>query len=79
MTHSEIIRKLIGPVMPVGETREDEARLANIMAMSAVLLDLLDDLTEAVKSAGRHEMSMAKIGKYAADTLGIVRESTENE
>jgi len=76
MTHTEIIKKLIGPISPTGCHETDIQRLTNTKAMCGVLLDLLEEVLDAARAVDRPEASMASIGKYASDTIGIINENT---
>lgn len=45
----EVVMKLVGPVMPAGETREDERRLENMKALTE-----LKAHKDAAEQLGRH-------------------------
>jgi len=61
----DVVRKLVGPIQPVGETRADEARLENLKEVGELIELLLCDLETAAMSAERSEASMMAIGRYA--------------
>lgn len=46
MTNIDIVRKLIGPVMPVGETHIDEERLKNLQELINLVEGLLYDIDD---------------------------------
>ena len=54
----EIVMKLVGPVQPVGETRADEQRLANMKKLTELTDLLLGEIDDAVHSADRVEAPM---------------------
>lgn len=61
----DIVRKLLGPIEPVGESNADERRLKNLEATIEVVENLLDDIRSAARSVDCFEHSMAVIGKRA--------------
>lgn len=75
LTVHEIVKKLVGPISPVGETTADNRRFENLKAMTQVVDRLLFDINEvAVYNNGRHEYSMKRAGEYAGQFLDNVRE-----
>lgn len=70
MTLYEIVAKLAGPIQPVGETREDTERLANLGHITDLVDELVRDLHKAAVAKNRPESSMRAIGKLAAQALG---------
>lgn len=46
MTNTEVIKKLIGEINPVGESNEDERRLNNLHELCDVVENLLDEIHE---------------------------------
>jgi hypothetical protein len=69
MELNEIVMKLVGPVQPVGDSREDERRLANMKAPTELLDHLLQEVGRAANCEGRHESSMRVIGLHARQFL----------
>lgn len=71
----KIVKKLIGPIRPVGETNEDNQRLENLKAMCQLMDDIHTQIDAvAYEFRNRHESSMSEAGKYASKfltTLGI--------
>ncbi len=65
MDYYEIIKKLIGPINPVGETREDEKRLENLEYLIGVIELFVEDIEEVAKHRNRVEYSMKKAGERA--------------
>jgi hypothetical protein len=64
-TTVELVRKLIGPINPVGETNLDEKRLPRIQEVSELAEDLLGQLVETARFKDRHEASMRRAGEDA--------------
>lgn len=70
MDHLEIVKKLVGPIRPVGETNTDSERLENLK----VLCDLVDDLTTDIIDVAHdfnhsYEASVKAASNYAGDFL----------
>jgi hypothetical protein len=65
----EIVKKLVGDIQPVGETRTDEKRFENL----GITMDLADKLIEDIKMVAedknRAEFSMSRAGKSADSFL----------
>jgi len=76
MTNYDVVKKLIGPINPVGETNTDNERFENLKAMCELVDQLLTDIDDvAYKNKDRHELSMKRAGEYASkfyDKIGIV-------
>ena len=71
----EIVMKLIGPVMPVGETREDERRLENMKVLTELVDRLLFEVDSASHNADRVEASMKAVGVHARDFMAAVKDA----
>lgn len=72
----EVVRKLIGPIDPVGETREDERRFENLKKMCELMDQIHTDIDDVVTyNKNRVEYSMKKAGEFAdkflTETIGI--------
>lgn len=70
----EIVMKLVGPVQPIGETRADGERLANMKALTELVDRLLREIERAARSADRVEASMKAIGAHARAFLKDVHD-----
>jgi hypothetical protein len=75
MTLYEIVKKLNGPIYPVGESTEDKNRLENIKNLFPLVEQLLMDIKDAAdfKNDSRH--SMMQIGKRADEFLSSIKET----
>ena len=73
MNLDEIVMRLIGPVQPVGETREDERRLVRMQQLTELVDRLLFEINKAVPAATRQEESMRLIGECAQNYLNEVK------
>lgn len=71
----DVIIKLTGPVDPVGETNEDERRLANLKVLCKLVDRLISHIDYVASNKERPEYSMRMAGEYAdrfLTDLGIV-------
>lgn len=69
LTIYELVKALVGPIIPVGEANADEARFENLKETIELIELLIRDVGRAAESKDRHEFSMKKIGKEAHDFL----------
>ncbi len=66
----ELIKKLIGPIDPIGETNEDNRRFKNLKEMAGLITELISDIEYVARTnITRQEFSMHRAGKYACKTL----------
>lgn len=78
MTLYDIVKKLAGPIDPVGETNADTKRLENLKATIDLVDRLVFDIAESAKSKDRQESSMEKIGRKAYEFLSLLKEGLED-
>ncbi len=68
MEIDDIVRKLVGNIMPIGETNVDDVRFEHLKVMCELVDRLLTDIdTVATDNKRRVEYSMKRAGKYAND------------
>lgn len=76
MTNYDVIKKLIGPVTPIGCSSTDVERLKNLKEMADVVNKLLTDIDNVVHEyKDSHEQSVKDIVKFGEDffnEIGIV-------
>ena len=65
MELEDIVRKLVGPIDPVGETHEDERRFTNLQVMCRVVGNLLLDIDEVLQKKTDQRFSVKRAGDYA--------------
>ena len=70
----DVVTKLIGPIMPIGETNTDEKRFENLQEMVSLVNELLDDIHSVTVHKTRGEWSMKHAGEYADKTLKEIGE-----
>ena len=75
MELEDIVLKLVGPIVAVGETYEDTRRLQNIKALTALVDRLLFRIADAAMDAEKPEASMKAIGTHARVFLQNLRSS----
>ena len=75
----DIVRKLTGPIDPVGETHTDDKRFENLQARLELMRELHKEIDEvATYNKGRQEYSMSRAGKECdkyLDWLGIPKDA----
>lgn len=74
MTNYDVVKKLIGPINPVGETNEDNRRYLNLEAMIELTDKLLFNIGVVTQRCSDPRASVQKAAKRASefyDDLGI--------
>ena len=74
----DVVMKLIGPIHPLGESREDKHRLDNLRQLATLVDKLLNEISSVTFHAKREEASMKEIGIYATMFMDDLRESLES-
>jgi hypothetical protein len=70
MDYTEIVKKLIGDIEPIGKTEVDEKRLENLKNMCNLVNDLVCAIDNVVfYNLDRVEHSMKIMGEYADSFL----------
>lgn len=69
MTYSDIIHKLIGKVVPIGETNTDKQRLENLENMITVAESLLSEIEIVSSMSHRNEHSIVQAQHKAKEAL----------
>lgn len=69
-----VIKKLLGPIDPVGETNADDRRYENLKVTIRVVKELLSDLGEVAQNSDRVEYSMKRAGQKARQFLKDIQE-----
>lgn len=75
MEYTEIIKKIIGNVRPVGETNTDNERFENLKSMCVVAENLLDEIQKVADEKSSCLKSAKKAGEFANDFLKGVSEN----
>ncbi len=66
----DVVSKLVGPIRPIGETREDGRRFANLQLLTELIDKLVIDVDEVgTENKGRPEHSRDKAGRHASGFL----------
>ena len=61
----DVVRKLVGPIMPIGETNEDNRRYENLGAMVELVDRLVFDIDQVAMQKNRVEFSIKRAGERA--------------
>lgn len=79
----EVVSKLIGPIDPIGETNEDNARFKNLEVALDLVEKLLGEIDDVSRYRKDHQWSLMYAGKTASEFLARIRdwmiEVSENE
>lgn len=73
-TTHKIIRRIIGEITPIGESREDEKRLYNLSETNILICNLLDEIIDVARYKDSQEASVKRIGRLADDCITEIRE-----
>ena len=76
---SDIVKKVSGPIYPLGMASEDEKRLNNLADRIAVIENLLESIQYVSQYANARENSVKKIGLRAKKFLSNLNEITQDE
>jgi uncharacterized protein YaaR (DUF327 family) len=70
MTNTDVIKKLIGNINPVGETNTDNERFENLKEMCDLVNNLITDIDDmAYRNRDSHEFSVKRASEYASNFL----------
>jgi hypothetical protein len=67
MTVYDVVKKLIGPIGPIGDSREDMTRCNNLIDTLALVDALLEDIIAVSRARNLPMPSMQTAGKHAFD------------
>ncbi len=70
----EITQRLIGPITPLGDSSQDEKRLANVNELITLTEALIAEINNLVHYADSHEMSVRVIGAKAKKFMDNLHE-----
>jgi len=65
----DVVKKLIGPIKPVGETNEDNRRFENLKDMAILVEKLVSDIDAVASQKDRIEYSIHRAGQFADNCL----------
>lgn len=75
MNIHEVVTKLVGPINPVGEAHTDEKRYENLKVAIDLTAQMISEIRDvAMDNKDRHEHSMRKAGKLAAEFIASLKE-----
>jgi hypothetical protein len=71
----DIVKKLIGPVTPVGKSEVDSERLNNLVVLCDLVEQLILDIEDIDYIHGHsHQASIKKICEYSKEFLNNIKE-----
>ena len=73
----EVVEKLIGNVIPVGETNEDDRRYENLKNLTELIDRLIGDLYRVSANRNSAKFSVSRAGKHADGFLRDLGEALE--
>lgn len=76
INYYEVVKKLIGPIQPVGESHTDNIRYENLQELTGLIDDLLGDISRVRHNKSRVEYSMKRAGEYCNQYLEELRQIT---
>ena len=79
MEYYEIVKKLIGPIDPIGETNEDNDRYENLKEVTDLVDKLLFDIVQVALQKDRGEYSISRAGKFADEFLKEIEGQIESD
>lgn len=65
----EVVKTLVGPINPIGETNEDERRFENLKQMYFLIGQLIDEVEFVAGKKISHQYSVKRAGEYAQKIL----------
>jgi hypothetical protein len=75
MTNKDVVKKLVGEIMPVGSSEIDALRFENLKEMCTLVNALVTEIDKVACEQNSSFGSVAYAGRYAADfltnTIGI--------
>lgn len=72
MTLHDVVTKLVGEIIPVGDSHIDSQRFENLKVMTSLVDALLDDINYVSIFQGRQEASLKKAGLFADGFLNDI-------
>jgi hypothetical protein len=70
----DIVKKLIGPIEPIGDSSTDEKRLENLREFIKLAREMIDGLKSVEKNSKSHMGSVSFAGKTAKVFLDEIKE-----
>ena len=72
MNNYDVVKKLIGPIVPLGQSHTDNTRYNNLVEATELVSLLLYDLGMVAQMNKHPQASIQKAGKHAAGFLAEV-------
>lgn len=71
----DVIKKLLGPIDPIGDSQVDADRYENLLATTHLVDKLLFDINQVSRFATHSAHSIAHAGKWAQNFIQEIKES----
>ena len=68
----DVVIKLIGPINPVGESRNDDERFENLKNMTSLVDSLLMDIKRIAEKRDSQKYSVKRAGAFAHNFLAEI-------
>jgi hypothetical protein len=75
MTTYDVVKKLIGPIDPVGDSSRDGARYGNLQEMCILVDKLLFEIHTVSQESESQEHSVKRAADYAKEFINAVKEA----
>lgn len=72
MDNFDVVKKLIGPIEPIGCSNIDSQRFENLKAMTELVGKILIEINIVASYKDRVEHSLNKAGKFASEFLSEI-------
>lgn len=69
MTNTDVVKKLIGSISPVGDSSIDAERMANLVEMTELIYELTKEVVVVAGAVTYQEHSVQNMGFYATGFL----------
>ena len=65
----DVVRKLVGPVQPIGDSDIDRNRFENLKELTSLVEELVGDIRHIVPDKNREEHSLHRAGEYSFEFI----------
>lgn len=73
MNVTEVVKRLIGEIEPIGDSRIDEKRFENLKVWCCVAEDMIAELSKVADFKSKPEHSMSRAGKFSEGALNYYK------
>lgn len=69
----DVVKKLIGPIEPVGETNQDDKRFKNLSQLTDLVDKLVFDINQVAGFSNSEEYSVKRAGNHAKQFIQEIK------